>query len=143
MTIPIAHPRTAGTPFRCKSREVTGGLPSDSSGLQFWLRRTSQAAAPLDVALEFKVLAERWHDQADGLSSPNQIAGTQSYLDIIALGRAVIPYILRDLQTRGGFWYPALLSLTKEWPVPEEANGIPRLMKSAWLEWGRQRGYVS
>lgn len=71
------------------------------------------------------------------------IIGNQRYLDIVALGPAVIPYILLDLSTRGGFWYPALRSLAREWPVPEEANGVPRLMKAAWLAWGRQHGYLS
>lgn len=96
----------------------------------------------LDVALEFERLASRWHDETDGASNPALITGMQSYLDIVALGPRVVPLILRDLETRGGFWYPALLALTREWPVAEEDRGIPKKMKSAWLAWGRERGYL-
>lgn len=140
----MAPPPTAGTRSWANRVESTGGLTLQSAGLRFWVRQARRKTVrPLDVALAFRALSDRWHDETDGLSSPSQIASSQSYLDIIALGSAVIPYILRDLESRGGFWYPALLALAGEWPVPEEANGIPRLMKSAWLDWGRRRGYVN
>jgi len=142
--VTISHPLTVGTPYRGQSHEATGGPRLSRDGISIWLRQVRrEAPAPLDIALRFRELADKWHDETDGLSSPSQITGTQSYLDIVALGRPAVPHILRDLETRGGFWYPALLSLTREWPVPEDANGIPRRMKAAWLAWGRQHGYVT
>lgn len=90
----------------------------------------------------FARLADAWHDRVDGESAGDRIVSAPEYLSIIAMGAEAVPLILQDLQSRGGFWYPALLAITNEWPMPESANGIPRLMKSAWLEWGRKNGYV-
>ncbi len=136
--------RTEGTITRFTSAELAAGgsVPSGGREFQSWLRLNRLGESPLDPALEFKRLADEWHEETDGYSSYSRITGSQPYLEIATKGRAVVPYILQDLAERGGFWYPLLKSLTGEWPVPAEANGIPRLMKEAWLEWGRRSGYL-
>lgn len=94
------------------------------------------------VRAKFARHADAWHDETDGVSAGSRITSSAHYLAIIALGKPVIPLILHDLESRGGFWYPALQALTGEWPIDPAANGRPRLMKDAWLEWGREHGYL-
>ena len=91
---------------------------------------------------EFAELANRWHDETDFLSSPSSITSNYSYLKILSMGKRVIPMILEDLKERGGLWYPALRILSEEDPVPVEARGDVEQMKKAWVQWGRDRGYI-
>lgn len=91
---------------------------------------------------KFAVLANRWHDETDFLSSPSRITGNDTYLQIISMGKRVIPLILEDLKERGGHWYRALRILSGEDPVPIEARGDVEQMKRTWLKWGRERGYI-
>lgn len=65
-----------------------------------------------------------------------------AYRQIIGLGPAVLPLLLRDLRETGRFWFPALHAITGENPVPDEATGDVRRMTEAWLEWGRQKGLL-
>ena len=88
------------------------------------------------------VLANRWHDETDFISSTSLITSNDTYLQIISMGKEVIPLILEDLKERGGHWYRALRILSDEDPVPIEAKGDVRQMKRAWIEWGRERGYI-
>jgi hypothetical protein len=90
----------------------------------------------------FNKLANRWHNEIDYLSSPSRIISNDAYLEIISMGKSVIPFILQDLQERGGDWYPALRILSGTDPVPVNARGdVPR-MKESWLRWGRDIGYI-
>lgn len=91
---------------------------------------------------KFAVLANRWHDETDLLSSPSRITGNDTYLEIISMGKRVIPLILEDLKERGGHWYRALRILSGEDPVPVEARGDVEQMKQTWLQWGGERGYI-
>lgn len=94
------------------------------------------------VGKRFVELANRWHGETDYLSSPSRITDNDTYLKIISMGESVIPFILRDLQKRGGDWYRALRILSGTDQVPVEDRGdVPR-MKEAWLRWGRDRGYI-
>ena len=91
---------------------------------------------------QFVELVEEWQKGTGGLSSPRAIAGHPAYQQIIDMGAPAIPMILRELKEHGGWWYPALRTLTGENPVPEEAKGQPPLNKEAWLKWGRRNGYL-
>lgn len=52
----------------------------------------------------FQVLAEEWHEATDFLSSRSKRINHPAYLQIIRMGEAAVPYILRDLRDRGGDW---------------------------------------
>ncbi len=91
---------------------------------------------------EFRVLADQWHDETDHLSSPTQIALNFAYQRIIGKGALVLPLIFEDLEERGGQWYWALRAITGENPAPPEHAGKVRLMKSDWLVWAHEHGYV-
>lgn len=89
----------------------------------------------------FKLTAE-WKAATAGLSSPRAISRHPAYREIIAMGRPILPLILHDLQENGGWWYPALRAITGVNPVPANARGRPPLNDEAWLNWGRDNGYI-
>jgi len=95
------------------------------------------------VGERFIELANRWHDETDHLSSPSRITNNGLYLEIISMGAPVIPFILQDLQERGGQWYEALRKLSGADPVPAEVRGEVPKMNEAWLSWGRDKGYIN
>ena len=91
---------------------------------------------------QFSELVTEWRTGTAGLSSPRAIAGHHAYQQIIDMGEPVIPFILQDMKDNGGWWYPALRTLTGVNPVPESAKGSPPLNDEAWLQWGRDNGYA-
>ena len=61
---------------------------------------------------------------------------------IIALGPAVIPLLLADLERTLRHWFGALTELTGANPVPPEDAGRIQRMAEAWVRWGRENGYL-
>jgi hypothetical protein len=63
-----------------------------------------------------------------------------AYQKIIGMGWDAVPFILNEMQQRGGHWLWALYAITDEDPAPQDATF--REAVQAWLEWGRGRGYL-
>ena len=101
-----------------------------------------EASRHEDVPTRFRRLTETWREETGGLSSPGQIAAHPAYQQIISMGRPVLPLILEELRASGGHWYVALHAITGASPVPPEASGRARLVRDAWLQWGRDNGHV-
>jgi hypothetical protein len=93
------------------------------------------------AALEqtFRELAARWEEETWFLSSPPKIIGHPAFQAIIALGPAVVPLMLRDLERQPHLWVWALPEITGENPVPEGVGNVTE-MSRAWVQWGRERG---
>ena len=91
----------------------------------------------------FEALASRWQEETGALSSITQKAMHPAYQEIIGLGSDALPLILHELELEPGHWFWALRAITGENPVVPEQQGRMREMAAAWLEWGRDRGYVS
>ncbi len=79
----------------------------------------------------------RWKEDTAFTSSLTEMLLHPAYQRIIGLGPDVVPFILRELAENGGHWFWALAALTGENPVTPENQGRPRLMKEAWLAWGK------
>jgi hypothetical protein len=90
----------------------------------------------------FLRLAAEWKDQSRYLSNSAHVALLRPYQRIIGMGLPVVPLILEELQREPDQWFWALEAITEENPVPPEANGVVRLMAKAWVDWGRQQGYI-
>ena len=97
------------------------------------------------TALEtrFRALADQSRWETGPLSSSTAIAAHPAYQEIIGMGPAAIPLVLRELQERGGHWFAALRALSGENPVPRQYAGRVPKMCEHWLEWGREKGYIS
>lgn len=110
-------------------------LPSDAPPSR------ARQVAPEGLRVTFKQLADTWHDETGGLSSPTQIAAHPAYQRIIGMGEQALPFIFEDLRERGGQWYVALRAITGASPVPPEASGRAYVVRDLWLQWGREHGY--
>jgi hypothetical protein len=96
-----------------------------------------------DIESRFRALATRWQRETAAHSSVSQIAMHPAYQEVIGLGYAAIPLILRELQQRPNHWFWALRAITGEDPIQPEQRGKIREMASAWLQWGREHGYIA
>jgi hypothetical protein len=100
------------------------------------------ARTQAEVEALFAELAEQWHRETDLLSSLTQKAIHPTYQRIIGLGPAALPLIFRELEAKGGHWYWALRAITGDDPtLPEDAGKIAG-MREAWLDYGREWGYL-
>lgn len=141
----------------------TSGQISDEEILRLLVERSVPAsngyalvgsevvAAPAPVLVEpshwhlplwrarFEELASQWHAETGGYSSPALITNHPAYREITAMGPSVIPLILADLHTRGGYWYPALRALASVAgkPPPDIQQGLSSAaIRALWLGWG-------
>jgi len=105
-------------------------------------KRSREVAVPRQVEEKFKDLAERWRSQVRTMSSTTDRVLHPAYQDIIGMGGAVLPLILRELDKNGGHWFWALRHITHENPVPPQEAGDVRKMREAWLRWGRENHYL-
>ena len=90
-----------------------------------------------DLERRFNELVERWVRERGGASI--RVHDHPAYAEILAMGEAAIPLILRHLRDHGWHWYRHLRELSGEDPVP--AGEFDRGRKrELWLEWGEERG---
>ncbi len=99
--------------------------------------------APLSETTEerFRRLEARWEDETACLSSSTMIVEHPAFQEIIRLGPAVLPLMLRDLEQGPRVWvwaHPAIIGAD---PVPVEDRGNIQRMRDAWLSWARANGY--
>lgn len=108
------------------------------------IQDAQQQAGEVDHELEteFRELTDQWYEEIRFLSSTSEIVSKETYYKIVALGRRVIPLILRELQERGGHWFLALRALTKDDPVDPQDRGNMRKMTQAWLDWGKRHNQL-
>jgi hypothetical protein len=107
-------------------------------------REVSEVALLKSSSLEdrFHQLVCRWRKETRAMSSTTDKVLHPAYQDIIGMGQAVVPLILREMDTHGGHWFWALRHISQANPVPpEDAGKIPR-MTEAWLRWGREHRYL-
>ena len=94
------------------------------------------------VARRFQDLAARLRAETRYRSNTRALRNHQVYQELVALGEAIVPLILAELEREPCVaWITVLAALTGEDPVPHPAAGQVDAMAHAWLDWGRQRGY--
>ena len=94
------------------------------------------------VKAEFEKLSKAWKADRRSSSSSMAMAMHPAYQKIIGLGKPALPFILSELQGELDHWFWALAAIANENPVPPESRGKMQEMAKAWLDWGRQKGYV-
>jgi hypothetical protein len=93
------------------------------------------------VEERFARLAETWHEAVAHHSSNRIRYSHPAYQEIIGMGQAVVPCLLRDLEVNRRHWFAALAAITGANPVPVSDVGVVVKMVEAWLRWGRENGY--
>jgi hypothetical protein len=58
------------------------------------------------------------------------------------MGPSAVPLILGELERRPSHWFEALRAITGADPVKPEDCGRLHQMTQAWLDWGKEQGYV-
>ena len=101
------------------------------------------AVTPEQVEQRFRILVASWKAQSEFLSSLTSMAMLRPYQEIIGMGQAVLPLLLRELRDEPDYWFWALEAITVANPVPSECRGDLDAMTNAWLHWGRERGYLT
>jgi AcrR family transcriptional regulator len=90
----------------------------------------------------FLELAEKWYLETLHSSGYLDKVLHPAYQRIIGMGKDVIPFILRELQDEPSEWFWALRALTGEDPTTEEMAGNREKLAEAWLNWGKENGYI-
>jgi hypothetical protein len=122
-----------------------GATPEESErrAARLWEAREKQIlevarrGADEGLRVAFEELALSWSSATSHLSSVTKLVEHPAYRQIIGLGPAVLPLMLRDLAENGRFWFPALSAITGENPVADDAAGDVGRMTEAWIDWGR------
>jgi hypothetical protein len=95
------------------------------------------------VAQRFQGLATQWNAATRYRSNTHALRNHPVYQELVALGEPVIPLILAELERESNVsWFRVLTAITGENPLPPALSGRVDAMARAWLDWGRQRGYV-
>jgi hypothetical protein len=92
---------------------------------------------------EFVRLTKAWRNGRGPSSSISKFVLHPAYQQIIGLGPAAVPLILRELsEQRLDHWFWALRAITGEDPARPEHAGNLRLLAADWLRWGAENGYI-
>lgn len=95
-----------------------------------------------EVAKKFYALASQWESEIEGMSSTAQMSQHPAYQEIISMGTKIVPLLLKELKNNPLYWLSPLSQITGENPIKPKQRGKIKQMASAWLEWGRNQGYV-
>ena len=102
---------------------------------------TTPDPPPVDhLEPEFNRLAQQWRSETGFQSSVARIAMHPAYQRIIAMGPAVLPLILRELEHEPGHWMWALKYLAG-FDIAEREETIDGA-RTAWLGWGREQHLI-
>ncbi len=93
------------------------------------------------VEQRFGRLAAVWLGETGHISSTTQLVAHPAFQEIVGLGPAVIPCLLRELERRSAHWHWALERITHVDPVPPGSRDNLDRAAEAWLRWGREHGY--
>jgi|SRR5439155_22343518 len=89
----------------------------------------------------FRRLKATWEMATGHLSSMSAASEHPAYQEVIRLGPAVVPLLLRDLEDNETHWFRALREITGANPIPPSAAGNIPEMAAAWLRWAKDNGY--
>ncbi len=98
---------------------------------------------PAEARLDerFQELVRQWKRATEFTSSSTEMVLHPAYQQIIGMGPAALPLLIRELRRDPDHWFAALKSISGDDPVPAEDWGrVPRMVQ-AWLAWGEQHGY--
>ena len=104
---------------------------------------TNAVTSESDQIIErrFVMLANKWRQETRFDSSMQKIVSHPAYREIVGIGPAVIPLVLRELECAPNWWFAALRELTGENPVKAEHAGKLEAMANDWLAWARRNRY--
>jgi hypothetical protein len=147
---------STGTYTDCEFDELMRLLLNANKILEKMIVPASYPAEPITMNIpgwagdfaQFNDLYKQWQKSRKLTSSiVGDITRNQFYFQIAGMGQRALPFIFSHLEdeTKAGkpdHWFPALNAITGVDPVQQKDRGNIHKMALAWLEWGRQEGYV-
>lgn len=104
--------------------------------------KQKDAAEPRETVEEkFRRLSSVWRAETAYVSSTSELVGHPAFREIVGMGEAVIPFLLRELENRTGHWHRALREITGTDPLCPADRGKVDKAAEAWLRWGKEKGY--
>lgn len=115
----------------------TGGIKIVAGGYDIQITPARRAPS---LERKFRRLAEQWRKDTGHLSVTFKKAMHPAYQQIIGMGEAAIPFILRELRERPtGSWFWALNAINGDEEDPaKDADDIDSAIE-AWLRWGSEQ----
>ena len=105
-------------------------------------KEQSPNAPPAETLEErFRRLEALWLAAVGYSSSSTVLRSHPAFQEIVSLGDAIVPLMLRDLEERPRLWVWALPRISGADPVPAADRGNIGRMSAAWLRWGREHDY--
>jgi hypothetical protein len=89
----------------------------------------------------FDALVSEWRRLRERGSSTAPLVN-DAYGQIVAMGWPVVPLLLREVERQSGHWFEALTWITREDLSTPKTRGNIRELRRAWLQWGRERGFI-
>jgi hypothetical protein len=89
---------------------------------------------------KFRRLAAVWTAETAYVSSTSDLIAHPAFQEIVGMGPAVIPLLLREMERGRSHWHRALRRITGVDPVPPEDRGNLVKTAEAWLRWGKEQG---
>lgn len=151
--------RQSPKPYRPRRRRSGGGLKAVTS--HFDMPTSAVAPLPFDSFVlrmgrisydypereeqrtlqnEFREHVERWKEDTEHYSSLSKMIIHPSYMRIMGMGPAALPFLFRELKERPDHWFVALNAITGLDAAPPKSTFNEAV--SAWLTWGAKRGYL-
>jgi hypothetical protein len=127
---------------QAKQMDVAGRFVLVEQGIRPMtaLERTKQITAEQ----RFNKLAKTWKSETELVSKVTKRILHPAYQKVIGMGEAAIPFILKDLAENGpDDWFWALTAITDENPITKEMAGNMAAMTEAWLQWGKNAGFLN
>lgn len=130
-------------------RSLSVATESHLSSWREWFPAIACSTAPFattnrlsEIERKFATLAEQWRRDTAIVSSSTLLAMHPAYQRIIGMGESAVPLILRELSRESDHWFWALTAITCENPVSPDDVGNLEKMSAAWLQLGRERGWI-
>jgi hypothetical protein len=99
---------------------------------------------PPELEQDFYALADRWRSETAFISLASEQANNFNYHQIIGMGKPVLPLIFRELRETTSDWFWALRAITRtDVQIAAEDRGNVDKVAEAWLEWGKDHGYLT
>ncbi len=93
------------------------------------------------IEQRFRTLEAAWNADTAHLSTPAKIINHPAFQEIIGLGMAVVPFMLRDMEARPRLWVWALPRIIGLDPLSEGDRTNIAKASNAWLQWAKENGY--
>jgi hypothetical protein len=116
--------------------------PSVKSIILIRAANQEKVVCPESAEARFGRLADQWQGETEFVSSATSLVLNSAYQQIIGMGPAVLPLILKRLVSTGGHWFWALKHISGDDPVELEDAGNYEKMREVWLKWGREHHYL-